>query len=231
MTGHNSRLLDIYTDYLTDYLLSSFGATTTPGLSRLLPKVSHLVSALLVSRAGSVPVAFELVQKTELTTNCKTGHESGCAPPPKTSLKLEPLSPVTLSLEGVPFPVRVGCQLFKNQEGAEGTLILCSSDLSCSGAALLDIYHKRWEIEEYHKSLKSNAVLAKLPTKLPHTQQNHAFAFLVAFTKLETYRTQTHLNHFALKAKLYHSALNSAWEQLATPKQHQFPSPQPDRVR
>ena len=37
MTGHNSRLLDIY----TDYLLSSFGATTATGLSRLLPQVSH----------------------------------------------------------------------------------------------------------------------------------------------------------------------------------------------
>jgi len=37
MTKHNFRLLDIY----TDYLLSSFGATTATGLSRLLPELSH----------------------------------------------------------------------------------------------------------------------------------------------------------------------------------------------
>ena len=40
-------------------------------------------------------------------------------------------------------------------------------------------------------------------TKLPHTQQNHIFASFMAFTKLENYRTRTHLNNFALQAKLY----------------------------
>jgi hypothetical protein len=37
MTLHNLRLLDLY----TDYLLSSFGASTATGLARLLPKISH----------------------------------------------------------------------------------------------------------------------------------------------------------------------------------------------
>ena len=37
MTKHNLRLLDLY----TDYLLSSFGATTATGLARLLPELSH----------------------------------------------------------------------------------------------------------------------------------------------------------------------------------------------
>lgn len=359
MTGHNTRLLDIY----TDYLLSSFGATTATGLSQVLPEVSHdaitrflgqaalgnaelwkvikpivrrveradavlalddtiqekcytdeselmtwhydhnlgrvvkgfnLLSALYVSGGVSVPLGFELVQKTQLTTDPRSGKDKWVCPTTKnemaralisdavqkqiafryvladlwfaccetmvhikesckrefvfplksnrrvalsldeqkrgfwrklSELELEPLCSLTLYLEGVPFPLRVSCQLFKNGEGAEGTLILCSSDLSLAGSALFEIYHKRWKVEEYHKSLKSNAGLAKSPTKLPHTQQNHIFASLVAFTKLETYRTQTHLNHFALKAKLYQSALESAWEQLRLLKQTHTPNP------
>lgn len=37
MNDRNFRLLDIY----TDYLLSSFGATTATGLSSVLPQISH----------------------------------------------------------------------------------------------------------------------------------------------------------------------------------------------
>jgi len=37
MTEREKQLLDIY----TDYLLSSFGATTATGLSRLVPQLSH----------------------------------------------------------------------------------------------------------------------------------------------------------------------------------------------
>ncbi len=120
----------------------------------------------------------------------------------------------TLYLESVPFPVMVVREVFKNEDGTEGSLLLCSSDLSLSGSALLPIYQKQWKVEEYHKSLKSNAALAKSPTKLPHTQQNHIFASIVAFIKLESYRCATHLNHFALKAKLYHGAIQAAFEQL-----------------
>lgn len=79
---------------------------------------------------------------------------------------------------------------------------------------MLSLYQKRWKVEEYHKSLKQNAAFAKSPTKVPHTQLNHIFACLIAFCKLEAYRSATHLNHFALKAKLYHAALSSAFDQL-----------------
>src|SRR4028118_2422631 len=37
MTPHNTRLLDLY----TDYLLVSFGATTATGMARLIPEISH----------------------------------------------------------------------------------------------------------------------------------------------------------------------------------------------
>ena len=353
MTKNNSRLLDIY----TDYLLSFFGTTTATGLAALLPEVSHdsitrflsqetltsrdlwkvvkpqvrsierddavlaiddtiqekrytdeselicwhydhcvgrmvkginMVSALYVSAGVSIPVAFELVQKTLLETNPKTGKDKWVCPTTKNemardmiaqslqrgirfkyvlgdqwfgsaenmvfikgrhkkefifplkhnrrvalslsdqkcgryrslgSLEIRSGTVTTLYLEGVPFPVLVGRQLFTNEDGSQVLMTLCSSDLTLECPALFEIYHKRWKIEEYHKSLKSNAGFAKSPTKLPHTQTNHIFASLVAFTKLEAYRTQTHLNHFALKAKLYLCALASAWEQMGRIKQ------------
>ncbi len=55
------------------------------------------------------------------------------------------------------------------------------------------------EIEEYHKSLKHNASLAKSPTKTIITQSNHIFLSIMAFFKLETLKIKHHLNHFALK--------------------------------
>jgi hypothetical protein len=37
MTAHNTRLLDLY----TDYLLASFGQASATGMARLLPDISH----------------------------------------------------------------------------------------------------------------------------------------------------------------------------------------------
>jgi len=36
-------------------------------------------------------------------------------------------------------------------------------------------YKKRWKVEVFHKSLKSNASLAKSPTRTLRTQSNHVF--------------------------------------------------------
>jgi hypothetical protein len=134
------------------------------------------------------------------------------------TVELAPGTSRTLYLEGVPFPVVVARQVFKHEDGSEGVLELCSGDVSFSGPGggerLFAIYQKRWKVEEYHKSLKSNAAFAKSPTKLPHTQSNHFFASIVAFVKLEAYRTSTCLNHFALKGKLYQAAIQSALQEL-----------------
>ena len=348
MTTHNTRLLDLY----TDYLLVSFGAATATGLARLLPEISHdqvtrflsqqeltdkdlwklvkpqvrrvqsdeavliiddtveekpytdesklitwhfdhsqnrtvkginLLSALYLSQNISLPVAFELIKKTELVTDKKTGKDKWQSKRTKnemardmiasvvrkqvpfryvltdvwfsssenmlfikqkmkkdfilplkgnrkvalsqedkqrgqwtslSSLCFDADAPLTLYLESVPFALVVARQVFKNEDGSKGIVYLATSDVSLSSASLLAIYQKRWKVEEYHKSLKSNASFAKSPTKLPHTQSNHFFASMVAFVKLEAYRTSTRLNHFALKGKLYQAALASAFGQL-----------------
>ena len=75
-------------------------------------------------------------------------------------------------------------------------------------------YQKRWAIEEFHKSIKQNASLAKSPTKTVKTQSNHIFCSMLAFIKLETLRLKTNMNHFAIKSKLYINAVKSALNEL-----------------
>jgi Transposase DDE domain len=120
----------------------------------------------------------------------------------------------TLYLEKLDFPVLVSRQVFQHENGTEGILYLCTSDLTLSGSALSKLYQKRWKVEEYHKSLKSNASFAKSPTKRPWSQSNHFFASVVAFIKMEICRGATHLNHFAQRMQLYIAATASAFEQL-----------------
>ena len=69
-------------------------------------------------------------------------------------------------------------------------------------------------MERFHQSLKQNAALAKSPTQTVVTRTNHFVAALCAFVKLERLRSTTRLNHFALKTKLYVTALHSAFAQL-----------------
>jgi Transcriptional regulator PadR-like family len=79
---------------------------------------------------------------------------------------------------------------------------------------LTKLYQKRSSIEVFHKSLKQNASLEKSPTRTPTTQRNHFFASLCAYIKLERLRLGIGLNHFALKSKIYLSALQSAFAEL-----------------
>ena len=65
--------------------------------------------------------------------------------------------------------------IFTNQDGSTGTLYLACSDLTCDGPAIEAIYQKRWNVESFHKMLKSQAVLAQSPTKRELTQSNHCF--------------------------------------------------------
>ncbi len=46
------------------------------------------------------------------------------------------------------------------------------------------------------------------------TQTNHFFASLHAYVKLEKLKLKTNMNHFALKTKIYTSALHSAFTEL-----------------
>jgi len=65
-------------------------------------------------------------------------------------------------LKGVSFEVLLIKKVFINGDGSTGTLYLASNDTENDAAYLYQIYQKRWRIEEYHKSIKENASLAKI---------------------------------------------------------------------
>jgi len=122
--------------------------------------------------------------------------------------------PTEIFLEGVDFPILSVKQVFTNKDGSTGILYLVSSDLGMTYEQITDTYRKRWNVECYHKSLKQNVGLEKSPAKTVNTQKNHFFASLCGYVKLEMLKFSSRLNHFALKAKIYISALRSAFSEL-----------------
>lgn len=117
-------------------------------------------------------------------------------------------------LKGLDFPVALVKQVFINKDGSTGRLYLVSSDTSLSYLHITTIYQKRWNVETFHKSLKQHAALEKSPTKTVRSQRNHIFAAMIAFIKWEQLRLNLNSNHFALKSKLYLSALQASFVEL-----------------
>ncbi len=117
-------------------------------------------------------------------------------------------------LKGYENEVLLVRQVFTNKDGSTGLLNLVCSDLTLDGEQVRTIYHKRWNVEVFHKSLKSNADLAKSPTQTVTTQSNHVFMSIVAVFKLACLKMQHQLNHFALRAKLLMTATRHAYAQL-----------------
>lgn len=129
-------------------------------------------------------------------------------------IQLEKGQILSVYIKGLDFPVLLIRQVFTNKDGSTGDLYLVCSDISLDYPHLIDLYQKRWRIEEYHKSIKSNAGLERSPTRTVRTQNNHIFSCICAFVKLESLRVKTCLNHFALKYKLIVKAMQAAWVEL-----------------
>lgn len=105
-------------------------------------------------------------------------------------------------------------QVFTNKDGSTGLLNLVCSDLTCDGDTVAALYKKRWKVEVFHKSLKSNAALAKSPTRRVTTQNNHVFMSIYAVFKLECLSMTRKINQFAIRTKLYIKATRQAYKEL-----------------
>ena len=130
------------------------------------------------------------------------------------SLRLEAGSTSDVYLRGLDFPVRLIKQVFTNKDGNCGELLLVSSDRELSFDEITAISQKRWKVEGFYKSVKSNAAFAKSPARTVRTQSNHCFAEIYAFVKLEKLRIRTTLNHFDIKGQIYIEALKIAYDNL-----------------
>ena len=122
--------------------------------------------------------------------------------------------PVQAYIKGLDFPVLLYRQVFTNKDGSTGEMFIACSELTCDGETIETIYQKRWKVETFHKTLKSNAALSKSPTRRLRTQSNHCFMAIYAAAQLEGLRVKHHLNHFALRSKLYLKAIRYAFDEL-----------------
>jgi len=130
------------------------------------------------------------------------------------SVNLEENSTKEIYLEGVKFPLLVCKKIFINKDGSKGTLYLITSDTLLSYDDIIQVYQKRWKIEEYHKSLKQNTSITKSPTHVVRTQSNHIFASLCAYLKLEKMKIVKKLNHFSLMKLISLNAQKSILQDL-----------------
>ena len=117
-------------------------------------------------------------------------------------------------LKGSANPVLLVRQVFTNKDGSTGVLHLVCSDLTCDYDGITTTYKKRWKVEVFHKSLKSNANLAKSPTHTVRTQSNHIFMAIYATFKLEFLSIANKTNPFALCRRLLINASRAAYDQL-----------------
>ena len=136
----------------------------------------------------------------------------------KTYVSIQTLQPgqqtVEIWLEKLDFPLLLTKQVFKNENDTVGELYLACSDLSLAYDQITTIYKKRWAVEEYHKSIKSNTGFAKSPTKKSKTQMNHFVLSIVAYIKLEWLKQRTGKNHFEMKTQIYLAAQKEAHDEL-----------------
>ena len=117
-------------------------------------------------------------------------------------------------LKGYANAVLLVRQVFTNKDEGTSLLNLVCSDLTCDGEKTTTLYKKRWKVEVFHKSLKSNAALARSPTRRVTTQNNHVFMSIYAVFKLECLNMKHKTNHFALRAKLFIKATRQAYSEL-----------------
>lgn len=130
------------------------------------------------------------------------------------SLPLKTDTAQIVYLKGVNFPLLLLKQIFKNKDGREGVSYLICSDISLTYDQITTIYKKRWNVEVFHKSIKSNAALSKSPCKTVKTQSNHFFASLYSFFRLEQLKLRYQLNLCALRTKFYIKALHASFNEL-----------------
>jgi hypothetical protein len=129
------------------------------------------------------------------------------------SIDTEDFSSRSLYLQGVEMPLKISKQGSKDGTDENSNyLYLASNDRDLTDEEILEIYKRRWKVEEYHKSLKQNLKIEHSPTKVETSQHNHIFLSVLGFIKLEKIKVNYKMNHFAIKEKIYIEALKEAYK-------------------
>ena len=180
----------------------------------------NILNFILVTPDINIPLALEVIKKTEKYTIIKEDKLQGkwhkldtITDITKQEIENKPLE---VWLEGLDHSIHLIKQIFTNEDDSIGVQFLITNDSGLSKDNIVQHYQKRWQVEEYHKSIKSNLGLSKSPTKTVTTQINHFFCSIYAYIQLEYLTKSTKItNHFQLKSKLYLEALKRSFEELA----------------
>lgn len=153
-----------------------------------------------------------------LKSNCKVAlsqadQQQGLYRPIE-SLSIEAHQCLAVWVAGVDFPLLLTKQVFKDGDRERGVLYLVTNNLTVDATCIQTQYARRWKVEEFHKSIKSNAGYARSPAHTVRSQGNHLFLSMLAFVKLEALRLSTAKNHFALKSLLTLNATKLALREL-----------------
>ena len=128
---------------------------------------------------------------------------------------MEDCSSRLIYLERYEDALKVTKQVSKDGNDGESIyLYLVTNDIDLTTNKILEIYKRRWKIEEYHKSLKQNLKIEHSPTKVETSQLNHVYLCVCGFIRLEQMRLYEGLNHFAIKERIYLQALNTAYQEV-----------------
>ena len=87
-------------------------------------------------------------------------------------------------LKDLEIPVLLCKPVFTNRDGSTGEMYLVSNNFELSIEEFKTLYKKRWNVEEYRKSLKQNVSLSKSPARTVTTQSNRLFASLPVYAVL-----------------------------------------------
>lgn len=128
------------------------------------------------------------------------------------TLDCESLSPRTIYLEEVDFPLLLVKQVFTNEDGSVGILYLVSSDTTLTSEQILTLYQRRSSIEGYHKALKQQCSIGRSPARTVRTQSTHLHCSLCAFVKLELLRRISSVSYEGLN--LYIHVLKTSFKFL-----------------
>ena len=203
MVSKNELMRDLFRMALRNhlpfqYVLMDTWFASTENFKYIVKKKKHFIAALKSNRLFAPSLSNKQVRRFQRVD----------------TLELQDKEVVRGYLKGFDRELLLVRRIFTNKDGSTGILNLVCSDTTLDGEEVAMLYQKRWRIEEYHKSLKSNASIGKSPTKTVRTQLNHLFLSILAVFKLESLRLKHHLNHFALRAKLLIRANQIAFAEL-----------------
>lgn len=125
---------------------------------------------------------------------------------------------ILVYIKGVEFALKLSKQVLKDQNDKEIDIYLITSDLTLDNDDIFKLYRKRWKIEEFFKSMKSNCSYSKSPTGTVRTQINHFFCSVYSVFKLELLKIYSGYNHFALKSKIYLAGIKKSFQELTNIK-------------